>query len=144
MATGRRSELRKMLANPQLASLVIEKLKEVWSPEHIAGHLRVVSQTAAAVVSKVSRETIYRYVYDQTGRELDLDRQLPAGRPRRRRRFDCRPRGLHIPQANTIIYRCDVINERQPRLETPTWRKLLNAERGYSSWSQTQAGIGGR
>ncbi|MFN8957774.1 MAG: IS30 family transposase, partial [Hyphomonadaceae bacterium] len=113
MAKGRRTKLRKMVANPQLTSLVIEKLKEAWSPEQIAGHLRVVSQTTDAVVSKISHETIYRYVYDKTGRALDLYRHLPTGRRRRRRRYDRKPRGLLIPQANTIAYRPDVINERQ-------------------------------
>lgn len=113
MAKGRRTKLRKMVANPQLASLVIEKLKEAWSPEQIAGHLRVVSQSTDAAVSKISHETIYRYVYDKTGRALDLYRHLPTGRRRRRRRYDRKPRGLLIPQANTIAYRPDVINERQ-------------------------------
>ena len=113
MAKQRRTKLRKMVADPQLASLVVEKLKEAWSPEQIAGHLRMLSVTADTVVSKVSHETIYRYVYDKTGRALDLYRHLPTGRRRRRRRYDRKPRGLYIPQANTIAYRPDVINERQ-------------------------------
>jgi transposase, IS30 family len=57
--------------------------------------------------------TIYRYVYDKAGRALDLYRHLPTGRWRRRRRYNRKPRGLHIPQANTVAYRPAVINDRQ-------------------------------
>ena len=58
MASARRRSYRKLRRDPLLCSAVIEQLKEGWSPEQIAGRLRISEGPA-----RLCHETIYQYVY---------------------------------------------------------------------------------
>src|SRR5919107_3946660 len=61
-ARARRQRLGKLSRHPALAVHVIECLKAAWSPEQIAGRLRV-----SGAPERVSHETIYRFVYGPQG-----------------------------------------------------------------------------
>ena len=108
-ASSRRRRVGKLHRDPELALFVTERLREAWSPEQIAGHLKATSQLQAYAC----HETIYRYVYGPDGRAAELYKLLPRMRRRRRARYARRPRGLHIPPHNTIAQRPAHIGERQ-------------------------------
>lgn len=100
-ARSRRMRGGKILRQPQLAAQIVEGLSKAWSPEQIAGRLRI----ACPGSLRVCHETIYQYVYSPEGRRLGLYQQLPRGRKSRRRRYSRKPRGLSIPFGNTIAER---------------------------------------
>jgi IS30 family transposase len=78
----------RLAANPRLRAIVVDKLRERWSPEQIAGWLR--SEFPDDQEMRVSHESIYRSLYVQGRGELrrELTRCLRTGRalrkPRRR------------------------------------------------------------
>ncbi|MGI4745865.1 MAG: IS30 family transposase, partial [Janthinobacterium lividum] len=61
---------------------------------------------------ELCHETIYQYVYGVIGRTDQLYRLLPRGRRRRRVRYARRPRGLNIPEENTIVRRPSDVGDR--------------------------------
>jgi len=65
------------MLEPELKIYIIEKLKLGWSPELIAGRVRLVEDLQA-----ICHETIYRYIYSPQGLCLKLYKYL-----RRKRRF---------------------------------------------------------
>jgi transposase, IS30 family len=106
-ARRRRRRQRKLVRDPHLRTHVIEKLELSWSPEQIAGRLKLTGDQA-----RVSHETIYQFVYSPEGRALELHRHLLRARRLRRRRFGRKPRGLKIPLKRTIAQRPAEIGER--------------------------------
>jgi IS30 family transposase len=107
-AARRRYRLGKLQQNSTLATLVVERLNLAWSPEQIAGRLRLDKPHGATIC----HETIYRFVYGPQGRADALYRLLPSRRRRRRARYARKPKGLFIPEENTIRRRPEGINER--------------------------------
>jgi IS30 family transposase len=103
----RRRRSAKLHRDPALAAHVVARLKDGWSPEQIAGRLAL-DRAATAIC----HETVYRYVYGPAGRAAELYRHLPSQRRRRRVRYARKPRGLSIPEANTIGKRPAEIGER--------------------------------
>jgi transposase, IS30 family len=99
-ARARRQRLGKLSRKPVLAVYVMDRLKAGWSPEQIAGRLRV-----SGAPERLSHETIYRFVYSSQGQKLGLYQDLPMARRRRRVRYQRKPRGLFIPASNTIEQR---------------------------------------
>ena len=93
----RRSVRRKMITHPKLKAAIEDRLKAGWSPEQIAGRLRLEAQPVT-----VSHETIYAYVYSAECRSQALARYLPDRRLRRRPRHARRPRGLIFPADRAI------------------------------------------
>jgi IS30 family transposase len=79
----------KLIANPQLAALVSQRLRRCWSPQQIAGRLRLDHPDDPNWW--VSHETIYRSLFlkGRGGLERELLEALRSGRTRRR------PRGRH-------------------------------------------------
>lgn len=100
-ARSRRMRGGKIIRHPQLAAQIVEGLMKAWSPEQIAGRLRI-DQPGG---QRVCHETIYQYVYGPEGRRHALYQQLPRARKSRRRRYARKPRGLYIPLENTIAER---------------------------------------
>ncbi|CCF00976.1 transposon-related protein (plasmid) [Sinorhizobium fredii HH103] len=62
--------------------MVIDRLKALWPPEQIAG--RLLADGVSAV--RACTETIYRFIYAKEDYALELYRDLPEGRRKRRRR----------------------------------------------------------
>ena len=88
---------------------VIDKLERCWSPEQIAGRLRLDSASGGSVC----HETIYRYVYGPEGRAAGLYRHLPKARRQRRPRYGRKPRASFIPAARSIEHRPPEVEDRQ-------------------------------
>lgn len=72
LAAARRARQRKLIRHPSLRAAVLDRLKEGWSPEQIAGRLKLASSRP-----RVCHETIYRYVYS-----ADSSRNWPVIFPR--------------------------------------------------------------
>lgn len=71
----RRAIHRKMIAHPELKAAIEDRLKAGFSPEQIAGRMRLERHPI-----RVSRETIYRFVYSKDGRDEQFYRHLPEHR----------------------------------------------------------------
>jgi IS30 family transposase len=107
MASARRRSYRKLRRDPLLCSAVIEQLKEGWSPEQIAGRLRISEGPA-----RLCHETIYQYVYSSEGHDQQLARLLPERRRKRRPRYARKPKSLIFPIDCAIRNRPESINSR--------------------------------
>jgi IS30 family transposase len=106
-AAARRARRRKLIRLPTLRAAVIDRLKEGWSPEQIAGRMLMEAHPV-----RVSHETIYAHVYSREGQSEALARYLPDRRKQRRPRYARRPRGLVFPPDRAIQNRPDEINDR--------------------------------
>lgn len=100
MATGRRRRRRKLARMPALLVAIADRLRAGWSPEQIAGRLRLEGGPAY-----VSHETIYAWVYSKEGQDRGLARHLPSRRRRRRSRHGRKPRGAVFPPERAIRHR---------------------------------------
>ena len=59
----RRAIHRKMIMHPDLKAAIEDRLKAGWSPEQIAGRMRLERHPI-----RMSHETIYRFAYSKDGR----------------------------------------------------------------------------
>jgi IS30 family transposase len=104
----RRQRRRKLVQDARLRAHVIEKLELCWSPEQIAGRLKIAGEDGC-----LCHETIYQFIYGPEGRALALHRHLLRARRLRRRRFGRKPHGMRIPFERTIAHRPLEIGQRQ-------------------------------
>ena len=90
-ARATRPKACKLAANPRLRAIVEEKLARRWSPEQIAGWLKLTHPKSPEM--QVSHESIYRTLYVQSRGALnkELTRYLRTGRVIRR------PKGVRLP-----------------------------------------------
>lgn len=108
-AQDRRRKYRKLVAHQDLRDAVVDRLKTGWSPEQIAGRLRIEPDSA----HRLCHETIYRFVYSPDGQGLDLARYLPERRRKRKARYARKPRTLVFPEASAIRHRPVTVNSRE-------------------------------
>jgi len=106
-ALARRQKDRKLMRHPELRELVIERIKDGWTPEQIAGRLRYENASV-----RVCQETIYRFVYSPEGMKEDLWWYLPEHRRKRRPRKGRAPRKPKINPELGIEKRPEIIGER--------------------------------
>lgn len=104
----RRAVHRKLVAHPELKAAVEDALKAGWSPEQIAGRMRLEQHRIC-----VSHETIYRFAYSKLGIEEAFYRHLPEHRRRRRPRNHRRHQRSHIQDSQSLCHRPAVVAERQ-------------------------------
>tara|TARA_R110002110_G_scaffold415559_1_gene650655 strand:- start:14138 stop:15145 length:1008 start_codon:yes stop_codon:yes gene_type:complete len=108
LANERRSKQRKLVRLPMLRAAVIERLQAGWSPEQIAGRLKIEPRTPY----RLCHETIYQYVYSKEGQSQELARYLPERRRRRKPRYARKPRDRVFPLETSIHQRPEEINNR--------------------------------
>ena len=109
MAERRRARQAKLVHRPTLREHVVARLRDGWSPQQIAGRLKLDGHPAG----RVSHETIYRHVYSRQGHDDALYRLLPMARRQRRPRFGRKPRTAVIPLERGIAARPAHIGERK-------------------------------
>ncbi len=97
---------RKIENNPQLIRYVEEKLKLYWSPQQIAGRLRL--EFGFPVLC---HETIYQYIYKQHS-ELKKFLRTRNGRPRRRAGTEARLKRLEESKKKRIDQRPLIVEQR--------------------------------
>ncbi|WP_031231681.1 IS30 family transposase [Asticcacaulis sp. YBE204] len=111
-ARRRRRKQRKLERDRTLRVYVIDKLQQHWSPEQIAGRLKLYP-TLEAQSGRVCSETIYRFVYDRRNRDMALYMLLAKRRRARRGLHGRKPRGSHIPLYCNINQRPENIANRE-------------------------------
>jgi IS30 family transposase len=108
LAASRRKRQTKLLQDNDLRDGVIAGLKAGWSPQQIAGRLRLECGRP-----RVCHETIYRYVYSPEGQAQELGRHLPERRRKRKARYARKPRSLVFPERCMIRNRPQAVKDRQ-------------------------------
>lgn len=103
----RRAIHRKLGRHPTVRDAVLDRLKAGWSPEQIAGRMKLERHPV-----RVSHETIYRFAYSETGRALEVFRHLPEHRRRRRPRVGRKPHAARFSKENAISRRPDTVKDR--------------------------------
>jgi len=88
-------------------SYVLEKLKEGWSPEQIAGRLAL--ETGENVIC---HETIYHFIYAKALKEDRLWEYLPRKQKHRHKQHGRKSQKIHIPQRVSIHERATEIEQR--------------------------------
>ncbi|GAD57442.1 mobile element protein [Limimaricola cinnabarinus LL-001] len=105
--SDRRARQRKLTWHPQLRDQVVERIKEGWKPEQIAGRMQI-----ERAPLRVCQATIYRYIYAKEGLREELWWYLPthrkARRPRRARK--CRAPKFH--RDVSILFRPEAVAQR--------------------------------
>jgi len=101
----RQSRWRERIADRRVRGYVHEKLSLGWSPEQIAGRIRLDMPD-----KRVSHETIYQYVFKK---ERSLTQFLVCGRKNRRKRVHKRTKRVLIPYRTGIEERPEHINNRE-------------------------------
>jgi transposase, IS30 family len=107
MAAERRARLTKLLRHDDLLKAIVAKLQSGWSPEQVAGRLRLDGSPR-----RVCHETIYRFAYSKAGHADAVYRYLPEQRRRRRPRRARSQRGLHVPDSRSISNRPAAVADR--------------------------------
>lgn len=108
MYERRRAVHRKLVIHLELKAAVEDALKSGWSPEQIAGRMRLEGHE-----NRVSHETIYRFAYSKAGLEEAFYRHLPEHRRRRRPRSYRRYQRSHIQDSQSLSNRPATVSERQ-------------------------------
>lgn len=101
----RQSRKRERIADIMIRQYVHDKLKLGWSPQQIAGRIRL-----DLPGKTISHETIYMYIFKK---RRDLTQHLPCGRKNRRKRYQKRGKRTLIPNRTGIEERPEEINLRQ-------------------------------
>jgi IS30 family transposase len=94
--------------NVELQEHVIEQLQNCYSPDQISGRLKLQKSHL-----QVSHETIYQFVYSETGQKLDLPKLLPRRHKKRRARYSRKPKRSNIVGAIPISQRPKSIEKRK-------------------------------
>lgn len=110
----RRKNLPKLAKAKHLAlrQYVLERLREDWSPEQIAGVLTTQSPVLL-VGAKISHESVYRYIYEGEGRFEHLWSHLRRGRTHRQKRHSRKKYRTSIPERVSIHLRPPEVAARQ-------------------------------
>ncbi len=101
----RTSRQRERISDRGVRFYVHEKLKEGWSPEQIAGRIRLEMPN-----KRINHETIYQYVFKK---EPSLTKYLQCGRKKRKKRVHKRTKRVLIPYRTGIEERPQEINSRK-------------------------------
>lgn len=107
MYEKRRAVHRKLIVRPELKEAIEDRLKARWSPEQIAGRMRLEGHPP-----RVSHERIWRFSYSKDGREEQFYRHLPEHRRRRRPLGHRRHNQTHIFDVRSLSHRPECIAER--------------------------------
>lgn len=93
---------------PELKKYVVDKLKDEWSPDVIAGKLKT-----AGKEQTISHESIYNYIYNKDGRWEGLFQYLRQGKNKRQKRYSRKTGKSRIFERVSIHLRPRYIDERK-------------------------------
>lgn len=121
---------RQPLKDKRTYAYVLEKLKEGWSPEQIAGRLKL--ETGAQVISY---ETIYQFIYKKALKEDRLWEYLPRKQKHRHKKYGRKVQRERIPQRVSIHQRSATITN---RIEIGHWEGDTVEGRGHNEGIHTE------
>ena len=104
------------LKNKDVYAFVREKLHDGWSPEQIAGRLRLLHPDDKHW--QITHETIYQFIYHQDNKEDELWEYLRRKQKKRRKQKGRKVHRARIPDRVSIHQRPEAINQ---RLEFGHW-----------------------
>lgn len=93
---------------PELKQLVINGLKNEWSPDVIAGKLKTTNR-----IITISHESIYHYIYNKDGKFEGWYKYLRQAKHKRQKRHERKDRKLPITERISIHQRPEVVGARQ-------------------------------
>lgn len=93
---------------PELKRQVLNGLQDEWSPDVIAGKMKLAKQTIT-----ISHESIYHYIYEKDGRYEGWYKYLRQSKPKRQNRHTRKSSKLRIPERISIHERPDYIDRRK-------------------------------
>ena len=93
---------------PELKEYVAKKLQEDWSPDVIAGKLKL-----SGSKETISHESIYHYIYEKNGRFEGWYKYLQQGKSKRQKRYGRKSSKLRIPERISIHERPKYIDQRK-------------------------------
>lgn len=93
---------------PELKECVVDGLKKEWSPNVIAGKLKI-----GNAKHTISHESIYHYIYNKDGRYEKLYQYLRQAQSKRHKLHSRKKTKLRIPERISIHLRPEHINDRE-------------------------------
>ena len=104
----RRSTQRKLIRHPELCQLVVNHLRDGWTPEQIGNRM-----IFDGVKQRVCQETIYRCIYSKEGMAQELWWYLPLHRKNRTPRRARKRRNSNFVREVSILFRPDDVAHRR-------------------------------
>lgn len=109
---AKKTNKSKLDKDEELKRYVVARMKGGWSPEQIAGRLK--THPPKSMQEKyINHESIYQYIYKESGENKYLFNYLRKGRKNRRKKCARKPRKDTIIERISIHLRPDSINERK-------------------------------
>ena len=107
--------IRSKIETHPVGSFVIEKIKQGWSPEQIAGRLKKeIKEGERSKDEYVNHESIYQFIYDsEYGKREKLCNYLRQGKKRRTRKYGRKTKHEVIPNRIFIDKRPKEIDDRK-------------------------------
>ena len=109
-------EVKEPLKNPGIYSYVMDKLRNGWSPEQIAGRLRLTHKEDRSW--HICPETIYHYIYKSENKTKKLWEYLRRKQVRRRLKGGRKSLRIRIPDRISIHDRPNIVDK---RIEVGHW-----------------------
>jgi transposase, IS30 family len=105
---------QKKIDNPIIASFVIEKIKQGWSPETISGRLKKqIKEKEIPPEYYINHESIYKFIFDSDyGKREKLCNYLKQGKKRRTKKHGRKTKHEIIPNRVFIDNRPEEVNTR--------------------------------
>lgn len=104
----RKQHKGKLDKHPELKEYVVDGLKKEWSPDVIAGKMKV-----EKMKQTISHESIYHYIYNKSDKHEKLYQYLCSAKPKRQKMHNRKKCKLRIPQRISISERPAYIDERK-------------------------------
>jgi transposase, IS30 family len=106
-----RARVRHPLKNKSVYAYVLKKLRSGWSPEQIAGRLKL--KKPDNPYWHIHHETIYRFIYSKDNKHKGLWEYLPRKQKKRRKKHGRKTQKVRIPDRVSIHDRPNEVESRE-------------------------------
>ena len=106
----REARRRHPLKNPSVYKYTLKKLRSGWSPEQIAGRLKL--RKPKNPYWHICHETIYQFIYDNKNQDKNLWEYLPRKQKKRKKQHGRSVHRSRIPDRISIHHRPETVNNR--------------------------------
>jgi transposase, IS30 family len=106
-----KARTRHPLKNKSVYAYVLKKLRSGWSPEQIAGRLKLMK--GGNPYWHIHHETIYRFIYSKENKHKMLWEYLPRKQKKRRKKYGRKTQRVRIPDRVSIHDRPSEVESRE-------------------------------